>query len=297
MSKPTIKLGNITVPADLKGKDLLKFLVENKSLLISEKKSDIKRADAIAIGCDIGKAYYVDKDGKLNKATNESKPEVNGPETVLCVINTTNWLDSHGDVHIPGLWKKSLSDNPIQLHLQEHDLAFDHVISDESKAYTERIAWKKLGYDLAGQTEALIFATPFTGRNSYMEEQYRKGFVKNHSVGMRYVVIKLCVNEADDEYFKEEYSNWVQYAPQVVNIEDAEKQGYFWAVLEAKVIEGSAVVKGSNIITPTLGFKSAQPAPTTETNEPPSGTQEKEEETDNGGWDKISSALEKAIII
>jgi hypothetical protein len=70
------------------------------------------------------------------------------------------------------------------------------------------------------------------------------------------------VNEPEDEYYKEEYANWVQYAPMVANIADAEAQGFFWAVLEAKVIEGSAVVKGSNIITPTLGFKSVQPSET-----------------------------------
>lgn len=287
MSKPTIKIAGVTVPADIKGKDLYKFLKDNVDLLISEKKSELKKADAIAIGCDISKVYFVDKDGKLNKATADTTPSINGPETVIVVINTTNWLDSHGDVHIPGIWKKSLSDNPVQVHLQEHTMAFDHVISDESKAYTEKITWKKLGYDLPGQTEALIFATPFTGRNTFMEDQYRKGFVKNHSVGMRYVTIKLCVNEPDDEYYKEEYANWTQYAPQVVNIADAEKQGFFWAVLEAKVIEGSAVVKGSNIITPTIGFKSAQPVVTTETNEPPAGTQVKDEKG-QVDWDKIA---------
>ena len=34
--------------------------------------------------------------------------------------------------------------------------------------------------------------------------------------------------------------------------ETAIEKGYFWAVLEAKLIEGSAVVIGSNPVTPTL---------------------------------------------
>jgi trehalose/maltose hydrolase-like predicted phosphorylase len=42
-------------------------------------------------------------------------------------------MDSHSDVHIPGIWNKSLKDNPIQLHLQEHEMAFANVISDEAK--------------------------------------------------------------------------------------------------------------------------------------------------------------------
>lgn len=288
INKPTTKLGNITVPADMKGKDLLKWMVENKALLIAEKKSAIKHADAIAVDCSLSEKYFIDKSGTLVKASKELPGEPSGQETVIVVINTTNWLDSHGDVHIPGLWKKSLKDNKQFLHLQEHEMEFQCVISDEAKGYTENINWKELGLNVPGMTEALIFATPLTGRNPYMEDQYRKGYVKNHSVGMRYVTIKLCVNESEDEYYKEEYANWVQYAPQVVNIADAEAQGYFWAVLEAKIIEGSAVVKGSNIITPTRGFKSVQPAAATGHNQPHVSTGSKGGEID---WEKIANKL------
>jgi hypothetical protein len=290
MKKDTIKVGGVTVPADLKGKDLLKFLVENKSLLIAEKKNTIKHADAVSVGVDLSSKYVIDKEGKLTKASPDMTPTAGGPETVLCVINTTNWMDSHSDVHIPGLWKKSLKDNNVMLHLQEHEMSFVAVIADDAKGYTQSMTWKELGYSIPGTTEALIFASPLKGRNPFMEDQYRKGFVKNHSVGMRYVIIKLCINEADDEYYKEEYSNWVQYAPMVANIADAEAQGYFWAVLEAKVIEGSAVVKGSNIITPTLGFKSAQPDNSTELTEPVTTTQKNTEDQPKGvDWDKIAN--------
>jgi hypothetical protein len=289
MSKPTIKFGGVTVPANLERKELLKFLVENKATLIQEKKSELKKADAISIGVDFAAKFFVDKEGNLNKAAADKAPDTGGPETVLCVINTTNWLDSHLDVHIPGIWKKSLSDNKVMLHLQEHHMAFDHVICDESKGYTEKLTWKELGIDLPGVTEALIFATPLTGRNPYMEDQYRKGFVKNHSVGMRYVVIKLCVNEPDNEYYKEEYANWVQYAPMVANIEDAEAIGFFWAVLEAKIVEGSAVVKGSNIQTPTIGFKSVQPPAGTESNQPAESTGGEEEKPKGVEIDKLAN--------
>lgn len=289
MSKPTIKIGGVTVPANLSQKDLIKFLVENKALLIAEKKAELKQLDeGITVPVDIGSKYFIDKEGKLNKSTPENKAASGGPETVLCVINTTNWMDGHSDVHIPGIWNKSLKDNSVMLHLQEHNMSFDKVISDESKGYTQKMPWKELGYDFPGNTEALIFSTPLTGRNPFMEEQYRKGFVKNHSVGMRYVTIKLCVNDSEDKYFKEEYANWGLYAPQVVNLKDAEEQGYFWAVVEAKIVEGSAVVKGSNIITPTIGFKSVQPAAATESNEPPEGTQGKEEKL-GVDWDKIAT--------
>lgn len=289
MSKPTIKIGNMTVPANLPKKELLKFLVENKELLIAEKKSAIKEADGIPHIVDFSRKYFIDKDGKLQKAA-LNPVAATEPKGVLCVINTTNWMDSHSDVHLPGIWNKSIKDNEIFLHLQEHKMMFTNIISDESRAYTQKMTWKELGFDMPGTTEALIFDTTFTGRNPYMEDQYKRGFVKNHSVGMQYVSLKLCVNEAEDEYYKEEYANWVQYAPLVANIADAEAQGYFWAVPEAKIAEGSAVPRGSNKITPTLGFKSVQPSGDTEQKQPSGDT------VDKGGntgvdWDKIAKAI------
>ena len=59
---------------------------------------------------------------------------------------------------------------------------------------------------------------------------------------------------SDSKYDKEEKANWDKYIDQVVNRKDAEAQGYFWAVTEAKVIEGSAVPLGSNYATPVISI-------------------------------------------
>ena len=279
MSQPTMKIGGVTVPAHLKGDALLKFMKDNLSTLIAEKKAAIKESDAFTTGTDINNRLVIDKEGKLTKATDGYQPNMTTAETVLCVINTTNWLDSHADVHIPGLWKKCLKERDDFTHLQEHKMAFLYIISNKSKGYTEKIAWKDLGFEAIGVTEALIFATPLTGRNEYMEDLYRKGLVTNHSVGMQYVTIKFCVNQPEEDYYKEEYANWNQYIDQVINREAAEEQGFFWAVLEAKIVEGSAVPIGSNIITPTIGFKSAGPATATQQNQPASATEVKQNQT------------------
>lgn len=92
---------------------------------------------------------------------------------------------------------------------------------------------------------------------------------------MRYVKIFLAINSDSLEH-KEEFEVWQKYASQVANIKEAEAQGFFWAVTEAKIIEGSAVVKGSNIATPTLSTetKDFEPSKGTQKNEPPTGTQE-----------------------
>jgi hypothetical protein len=90
------------------------------------------------------------------------------------------------------------------------------------------------------------------GYNATMFEQYKDDQVDQHSVGMMYVKMELAVN--DPEY-KEEFAEWNKHIDNLGNKEEAEKEGMFWAVYEAKLIEISAVLAGSNPITPTLDAK------------------------------------------
>ena len=68
---------------------------------------------------------------------------------------------------------------------------------------------------------------------------------------MRYVKIDLAMNSESPADAKEKAA-WDKYINKIVNKEKAIEQGYFWAVTEAKVIEGSAVPLGSNFATPTI---------------------------------------------
>lgn len=249
---------------------LFEALKANKKTLISTKKATEKRADAVSYG-------YIETISK-NATTKEDS---NSPMTdlstlnVKVVINTTNFLDSHGDVHINGIWNKSVSDNANKgfLHLQEHERDFDKVISDNAKGYVQQMAWKQLGLPYEGRTEALIFeSTIDKKRNEFMLNQYANGWVKNHSVGMRYVNLELAINSEAD-YDKEYKDLWDKYYPVVANKEVADERGYFWVVTEAKIIEGSAVVMGSNSATPTLENKTEAVVNTSETVEPLKDTQ------------------------
>jgi hypothetical protein len=243
---------------DLKGKELFKFLLANEKTLIAQKKFEIKRGDAITYAGPVETST-----GRVTKAGTGSltgKTELD----VTSVINTTYWYDSHGDVHIDGLWKKSLSENKGLYLLQEHSLTFKGIISDEVRAYTKAISWRELGVNVEGFTEALVFDSKVKqARNSYMFEQYRDGNVKNHSVGMRYVRLDLAVNDEDYPAYK---ALWDKYIDKIANRDEVEEAGYFWPVLEAKVVEGSAVPIGSNPITPTESVKNIAP---------PSGTQDR----------------------
>ena len=227
-------------------KELRKFLFDNKDRLIAQKKAVKKEVD-----CSVIVRPVIVHDPKFaNKAV--QNPVNMDSLKVVCVINTTNFLDSHMDVHLPGLWTKSLQDNKNIMHLQEHNMQFDKIIADGDnlKAYVKRFKWSELGYNYPGETEALMFDSEILRkRNEYMLNQYANGWVKNHSVGMYYVKTDFAVN---DEDYPNEYEAWNKYYPQIANPEMADEKGYFWYVSEAKCIEGSAVPIGSNTATPTL---------------------------------------------
>ena len=251
---------------------LFKELKENKPSLISLKKSIEKRADSINY------VNSINSDLTANKEENGTQTEVDKLQ-VKVIINTTNFIDSHNDLHINGIWNKSVSDNANKgfLHLQEHDRDFDKVISDNAKGYVESITWKSIGLPYSGKTEALIFDSIIEKkRNEFMFKQYYNGWVKNHSVGMRYVKIDLAIN-SESEWDKDEKELWDKYYPVVANKEVADERGYFWVVSEAKIIEGSAVVMGSNSATPTISVENKSEADniTSEQEEPSNDTQTK----------------------
>ena len=251
--------------------DLFRALIDNKKELISIKKSATKNADAVSFA-------YLDTSVKIDTNKEDVNSQIQSPESlnVKVVINTTNFLDSHGDVHVSGIWNKSIKDNVTFLHLQEHEREFDKVITDSANGYVQSITWKKLGLPYEGKTDALIFeSTIDKKRNEFMLNQYANGWVKNHSVGMRYVQLDMAVNSEAD-FDKEEKALWDEYYPIIANKEVADERGYFWVVKEAKIIEGSAVVMGSNSATPTLENKN-EPLENTQENEPTEVTQEQKQ--------------------
>lgn len=244
----------IEIP-DMRGKKLFDFLTANKSSLVAQKKFEVKRGDPFyysgSIETDKGKTV------KANTPVDDNRSDI----TVTSIINTTYWMDSHSDVHIDGLWKKSLFETKDYYLLQEHMMTFKGIITDQVKAYTKKIAWRTLGVDFDGYTEALVFESVISkDRNTFMFDEYRKGHVKNHSVGMRYMKLDLAIN---DEDYKDEFANWNKYIDYIANKEEAVGQGYFWPVTEAKAVEGSAVPIGSNIITPTQSVKNIEPVNST----------------------------------
>lgn len=254
----------ITIPHFTDKSELFDWLIENKSALIAQKKSAIKYADAISYLAPL----VNDKDEACKSA--DEIPATATKIKVRSIINTTKLMDSHSDVHIDQLWNKSIKETKDNYLVNQHNFTFEGIISDEVKVFCKQMTWKELGFDFEGNTQALIYDSVISKEDCpLMFEKYRQGKVKQHSVGMRYVKIEMCIN---DERYDKEKAAWDKYITVVANKEDAELQGYFWAVTEAKNIEGSAVVKGSNFATPTQSVAAAK-STALDTIEPDNSTQ------------------------
>lgn len=225
-------------------------VLRKKDFLLAQKRATIKRCDGLLHETFIG---------NVRTAQTKAEGDAIDPNKIELKIigNSCLVIDSHMDCHIPGLWTKSLSEPKQIFLLQEHEMEFEKVIADSFKNQfdlsTPKISWSKLGANFYGKTEVLqLDVTIDNERNPFMFNQYAKGYVNQHSVGMRYVKYFLCAKN-DNPNYSSENANWEKYYPMVVNKEIADKDGYFFAVTEAQLIEISAVVKGSNSITPTLG--------------------------------------------
>lgn len=235
------------------------WLIANKQLLIAQKKSTMKLADAVhSILLPIENKAITDKS---EGAVSPDAKKI----TVSSVINTTKLFDSHGDVHIDGLWNKSISESKGDYLVKEHNFSFDGIISDNVKVSVKEIPWTDLGYDYPGKTQALIYTSEIKRKDKTgMFEKYLNGKVKQHSVGMRYVKIQLAI---DNKKYPDEAKVWKDYYDMIANKSDVDEAGYFWAVTEAKNIEGSAVLRGSNHITPTLQISETKDQPDKSTDE------------------------------
>lgn len=222
----------------------IKELIKNKAEIIKLKKAQLKKGDIISFD---------------TKAQITTKADVNTPDTDseiyrTIVGNTYGFMDSHDDVHFKGIFSKSIKENGTKvLHLHDHVHELAAKVGTPLEVYEKEVSWADVGLKTGGMTTALLMDTRIEKeRNPNIFKDYLNGSINQHSVGMQYVKIDLAVNDPEEE---EEYATWNKYKDEVINIEKAEEQGFFWAVTEAKLIEISCVIAGSNELTPTLESK------------------------------------------
>jgi hypothetical protein len=235
----------IDIPKFEDKKSLFNYLIDNKKDLIAQKKSMAIYSDSINL--DVSK---IAKTGLSDKANNPITEDVDKIR-VKVVANTANWVDSHSDVLLANCWSKSINERKNFIpHLHDHKHELSAKVGEVVDIFGQDLSYSELGIKGIGMTQALVFITDIM--KSYNEKvfnQYKMGKVNQHSIGLQYVKLSLAIN---DEDYKEEFEVWNKYNEQIINKDKAEVNGFFWAVQEIKLIENSAVLFGSNEITPTL---------------------------------------------
>ena len=254
--------------------DLFRYLSENKAEIIDMKKSFTHANSGCNKHTENAVFESLPRDAQKALTTSFHDDPMSGTIKRTIIGNTYLWLDNHNDVHIPGIFKLSIKERKDKIfHLENHNFTISAKVGIPTDIIEKSIAWKDLGIDKSGNTEALFMDSDISKeRNPQVFQAYLGGEVDQHSVGMIYVSIELALNDPD---FKEAFANWNKFIDKIGNRDEAEKQGFFFAIHEAKLREISAVLEGSNELTPTLENKTLGPSTDTLKDGPLKGTQTK----------------------
>lgn len=247
----------VAIP-DFATKDaLFSYLRENESKIIKQKKSLPIESDDFDWGClPVNEKQTVKESGEVLR---EGEIEVNA------VANLSGWCDTYMDVMIKDSWKKTIQDKSIVYHLKNHKYSTDDIVGKDAELYVKNfdVSYFGLNSDVE-KAQALMMRSIVSkeyDRKTYL--LYKDNQIKQHSIGLQYIQIKLCLdsNVEDDKQYKD---NWDKYYPDVINKDLVNKYGFFWAVVEAKILENSCVLFGANKNTPvfsTSESKAADEAP------------------------------------
>ena len=254
--------------------DLFKELKENIDTVIDFKKSTIQKS------CDKG-VSIVCSNNKAIKSLEVDKAIAIDETFYYIVVNATNVLDSHLDLHINGLWNKSIQEQQGRNYLTtDHIMEIGHIAV--KKYYVEMllatVSFASLGFPYPGSTQVLIYKVP---KDKVINDDAKKwlesGDPIEASVRMQYVTIEFAMdsNNPEDATEKKRYDD---YIGRIANKEDFEYIPYFFIIKEAKNIrESSLVVDGSNRVTGNIFRKKSS---VTDENEfkvdPPSAVDDKD---------------------
>jgi len=239
--------------------ELFKALKANKDIIFSIKKK-------IQTGYDVldpseSKQVISNSQAIIKKAlTDVNKDLFKDDDYYYIVVNSTNVLDSHGDLHVKGIWNKSAKERTGKNFLVDtHQLTIKSTIAypDDVEIFVCELPFKAIGYNYKGDCEVLVYKVrkdKIIGED--IAKAMREGKPIQASVKMQYVKLDLALN-SDDEEDKNEKKSFDNYKDQIANISDFKDEPlYFFVIKEAKnVHESSLVPFGSNHATRVLQNK------------------------------------------
>jgi hypothetical protein len=215
------------------------YLRKNDKSIIAQKKSMPIKSDIFEYGClPVNGKSKIKEDGSLL-----------GPDEIQvdAIANLSGWCDSYMDVMIKDNWNKTITDKSIVYHLKNHDYCTDCIVGKNPELYTKN-------FDLSyfGITSDVKKAQALMMRSIVPKEYDKKTYllykddqIKQHSIGLRYIQIVLCLDSELDED-KDYKKAWDKYYPSVINKEKVDIYGYFFAVIESQILENSCVLFGAN---------------------------------------------------
>jgi len=204
--------------------------LDNQKSTTTAKPIDISKLKDQVKGLDIDDAYY------------------------YIAVNTTKILDSHGDLHLNGIWNKTVKEQQGKNYLvADHELKAESVIvrKEHIEMFVAEIPFAMIGKSYTGSTEALIYKfRKDKVINPIYKEWLESGDAIEASVRMRYVDMLFALDSKDEED-KEYKKNFDQYINQIANKKEYENEEgeiyYFWPVKQAENrLESSLVLLGSN---------------------------------------------------
>jgi hypothetical protein len=242
------------------------YLRQNAMKIIAQKRSLPTTTDDLDFG------YCIKEDSKLFATKNKQDTAmVDGEIPVEVIANMAGWCDSQLDVMIKDNWNRSISDlgasgQRLFYHLKDHGEMYcytlDCIIGRNPELFTKMIDLSMFNFksDVKKSQALMMSSVVMETYDKKAYQLYKDHQIKQHSIGLQYVKIYLCMDstEEQDTMYKE---NWDKYYPQVINKEKVDNYGFFWAVTESRINEVSAVLYGSNELTPVTST-------TGKTNEP-----------------------------
>lgn len=257
----------VLIPEFKSRPELFAHLKSNRKSLIAQKSSSQITSDVFDYGAISLAAKDVSFIGKSVTKSVQAKEDLGTDEIQVDVVtNMAGWCDSYMDVLIPDCWDKTIkekgaSNKQLIYHLKNHVSSTDAIIGGDVKMSSKYIDLAQFNIESdISQGQALIGSSIVKKKyDAKCYHLYSDDEIKQHSIGLRYIQIMLCMNSDDDEY-KYEKENWDKYYKYVINKNKVDGRGYFWAVTEIKLLEYSAVLYGANELTTVQSTGKSEPS-------------------------------------
>lgn len=223
--------------------EMFMALKANEEKIIGLKKAQIYKS------CEKHQVSFLNLD--ITKIAGSLKAGFNIKEDYIYpVISTTNYMDSHKDVHFPNCFTTTVKDQQGKVYYAlDHKLEWNSIAAwpKDVQMFVASLDWALVGKDYSGVTEGLVFEIPKSKvRPDVLTAIENKSSDFENSIRMVYKKIKLGINSTakDLKSNKEYYDSRID---EIANKEQAQEDGYYWGVEELSISkEGSLVVAGGS---------------------------------------------------